>query len=328
MSAKPAYFKLGLFIILFVALVVASILFIGMDEFFRTKLRMETYLNESVHGLDVGSVVKYRGVGVGVVESISFTATRYEASKPLKDRFRYVRLVVALNPKSLPAEIAGRFAVALHEEVESRGLRVRLNLLGLTGKTYVEMDYSDPLAERLPIDWVPEYPYVPSERSFISEVFTSVEEVMRNLARVDLPSMATNLNSLLTMVRETVGELRFSQLSTNADGLVTELRQSNATLQGLLKLPEWAAAATNSAALFARLRMVTDSEAIPLLLDQLQRTLIRIDQTLSLQEGNLDRTMDNLRVMSGNLRELSENAKRYPAHVLFGEPPKRVLESK
>ena len=34
-------------------------------------------------------------------------------------------------------------------------------------------------------------------------------------------------------------------------------------------------------------------------------------------------TLNNLRQITDNLRELSENAKRYPSGVLFGEPPKR-----
>jgi paraquat-inducible protein B len=33
-------------------------------------------------------------------------------------------------------------------------------------------------------------------------------------------------------------------------------------------------------------------------------------------------SLNNLRQITDNLRDLSENAKRYPSGVLFGEPPK------
>jgi hypothetical protein len=39
-------------------------------------------------------------------------------------------------------------------------------------------------------------------------------------------------------------------------------------------------------------------------------------------------TINNLRQITDNLRELSENAKRYPSGVIFGEPPKREQPSR
>ncbi len=47
---------------------------------------METYLNESVQGLEVGSKVRYRGVVVGEVRRIGFTYNIYEQDQPMAER--------------------------------------------------------------------------------------------------------------------------------------------------------------------------------------------------------------------------------------------------
>ena len=53
-------------------------------------MTMETYLNESVQGLEIGSKVQYRGVVVGEVRKIGFTYNKYELDKPMSERLRYV----------------------------------------------------------------------------------------------------------------------------------------------------------------------------------------------------------------------------------------------
>jgi phospholipid/cholesterol/gamma-HCH transport system substrate-binding protein/paraquat-inducible protein B len=56
----------------------------------------------------------------------------------------------------------------------------------------------------------------------------------------------------------------------------------------------------------------------------LQKTLRRIDQLAAGKDNDLEITLGNLRVLTENLTELSENAKRFPAQLLFGEPPKPI----
>ena len=53
----------------------------------------------------------------------------------------------------------------------------------------------------------------------------------------------------------------------------------------------------------------------------LQRTLARLDRIVGGGESDLTTTLENLRQISDNLRDLTENAKRYPSGVMLGEPP-------
>ena len=53
----------------------------------------------------------------------------------------------------------------------------------------------------------------------------------------------------------------------------------------------------------------------------MQRTLMRLDRIIGGGESDLSTTLENMRQISENLRDLTENAKRYPSGVLLGEPP-------
>ena len=61
---------------------------------------------------------------------------------------------------------------------------------------------------------------------------------------------------------------------------------------------------------------------------RLDKSLRRVDVLLSNKSQDVEEIVENLRVVSENLRELTKNAKRYPSYVLFGEPPAHVNSTK
>ncbi|WP_319780429.1 MlaD family protein [Maridesulfovibrio sp.] len=70
MSRKSNPFRLGLFIIIGMLLFVSVLAILGAGKIFERSVKMETYLNESVNGLEVGSPIKFRGVKIGTVSHI------------------------------------------------------------------------------------------------------------------------------------------------------------------------------------------------------------------------------------------------------------------
>src|SRR5678816_4633264 len=99
MSQKANYFKLGLFVIGAVAAGVAVLLIIGTGRWLKPRTAMETYFNESVQGLDIGSKMKYRGVVIGEVTAIGFTYNVYQQEMPMTQRARYVMVEAQLQPR-------------------------------------------------------------------------------------------------------------------------------------------------------------------------------------------------------------------------------------
>ena len=69
MSSRANHFKLGLFVITGLVAGLAALVFLGANRLVHEPTLIETYLDQSVQGLDVGSKVKYRGVTIGSVHA-------------------------------------------------------------------------------------------------------------------------------------------------------------------------------------------------------------------------------------------------------------------
>jgi phospholipid/cholesterol/gamma-HCH transport system substrate-binding protein/paraquat-inducible protein B len=324
MSAKANYFKLGMFIILAIVLGIAAVLVLGAGRLFHKKYIIETYLEQSVQGIDVGSKVKYRGVTIGNVRSITFTRDHYSGAGTGPTNHSYV--LVELEVTSLPFAMASpdELGRTLPQEVR-HGLRTRLTSQGVTGTSYVEIDYLDPAKyPLLPIDWEPANPYIPSAPSVLSKIVNSAEELFSELDKIDFTKMANSAERLIASLEQKVEQLPLGMLGTNAASLLADVRETNQRLQKLLDRPELDSLLKDASGAAAGLRRTAESPALSNSVAQLQRTLRRIDQLAAGKDNDLEIALGNLRVLTENLKELSENAKLFPAQLLFGEPPKPI----
>jgi ABC-type transporter Mla subunit MlaD len=349
MSERAHYFKLGLFVIGAIAAAVAVLLIIGTGRWFTPRVRMETYFNESVQGLDIGSKMKYRGVVIGEVTGISFTYIKYEADRPMEQRKRYVLVEAQLEGRLVGAKAASGIASPETTAVEvERGLRVRLAPQGITGTNYLEVDYVDPTTPVLPIDWVPDYIYIPSAPSTVTTFVNAATEIVDRLHRLDIEGTINNLNKLLVTTNDRIGaldtgrlqertertlgklestldQLQAKKLSDEAVGLIGDLRRTNQELIATLGSPEFKALPRETADTVKEMRKLIADPRLGQSLTHMERTLGRLDRLFGGREADLGSTLENLRQITDNLRDLTEDAKRNPANVIFGAPP-RPLE--
>ena len=131
----------------------------------------------------------------------------------------------------------------------------------------------------------------------------------------------------LAKFEATLDSVAAKKLSDEAVALLVELRASNVELRKTLANPALQKLPDDAAAAIARIRVLVDDPNLPKTISQLSRTLGRIDRILGAGEADLAVTIENLRQITDNLRDLTEDAKRYPANVIFGGPP-RPPESK
>jgi ABC-type transporter Mla subunit MlaD len=345
MSQKANYFKLGLFVVGAIAAGIIVLIMIGSGRLLRPRVTMETYFNESVQGLDIGSKMKYRGVVIGEVSRISFTYTKYEQNKPMGERKRYVLVEAQLEPRLVGGKAAADIGRPESSAIEvEKGLRVRLAPQGITGTSYLEVDYVDPPPPVLPIDWAPDNIYIPSAPSTFSSLLNAANDIMERLRHLDLDVTLSKMNDLLDTTRkqiaaldtarlqnrmeQTLGKLdntldglQAKKLSDEAQGLIADLRKSNAELQATLGSPAFKKLPEDADAALARIRDLAGDPKLAQSIAHLESTLSRLDRIFGTGQADLASTIENLRQISDNLRDLTEDAKRYPANVIFGSPP-------
>ncbi|HKY09732.1 MAG TPA: MlaD family protein [Candidatus Binatia bacterium] len=340
-----SYFKIGLFVISAIVIGVIGLVVLGVGSVLQRKSLVETYIDESVQGLDVGSPLKFRGVPVGRVEQISLTSAEY----PTRRQYVLVRMSITSNVFQFP--INDPNSPALKRELE-RGFRIRLAPQGLTGVAYLEADYLDP--ERHPaleIDWQPASPYIPSARSRIGQLSEAVERILQNIGDVNISELTASVEKSLAAMTRLADSANLEKIGNQANALLAELRATNKQMNTLVSSPELKSGLADAAATAGKARqiieraekpidrMLTDlpqaSESLNRMVKRLdsvtndlpetsaqaRQTLQRLNRLLATQQRELDRTMENLRVVSENIREITESAKRYPSQTLFGAPP-------
>ena len=346
MSAQANFFKIGLFVIGGLLAALALLLILGSGRWFQSKITMETYLNESVQGLEIGSKVRYRGVVVGEVRKIGFTYNVYELDKPMSERLRYVIVEATILPRLIGGRAGGDITSTNAAKMEiDKGLRVRLAPQGITGTNYLEIDYVDPkLNPQLPIGWQPDNLYIPSAQSTVTQFVAAATDIIARLQQLDIEGTLSNVNRLLVTTNNRIDALDTAKLSQSAErvlnkletrldqlpmdkigaegvALLTELRASNQQLSVILNDPALKRLPGDTDAAVAQVRKLVEDPNLPSTVAHLQRTLSRVDRILGGGESDLATTIDNLRRISDNLRDLTEDAKHYPSRVILGAPP-------
>ena len=317
MSQKANYFKLGLFVIIGMAFGVAGLIVFGVGTYFHQGVLVETYLDESVQGLEVGSPVKYRGVHVGSVESIQLGSEVYRdigAENMVEGFGRYVYVLMRLDKEALH----GRDRVIDQTFLDKRageGMRIRLTQLGITGIAYLGIDFFDPEEDRpLEISWHAQNLYLPSAPSLIAKVSTSVETVFQTLESIDVGSISDNLNKVLILISHQADPSQADTLGARLKDLLGNLAAISKGLEKITSDPALGSILANTATTVESARELVDlmKENIVTLVRDLgesSRNLQQISHDIQklTSDGNLKTGLADFSVSMGNLEEASRN---------------------
>lgn len=288
-----------------VILLIFTIL-LGVSSLFEKTIKVETYFDESVQGLDVGSPVKYRGVTIGSVKRISFVNDLYKL-KGNKSHHQGKYVYVLMSIKGLINSTLDDDTLSLLKDMIANGLRVKLTTKGLTGTSYLEMDYVDLESNKpLEISWKPEEVYVPSTQSTFTKIGASVDEFIKKLEGANLEELAAHVDTLVITINQAIQDSNVAGLSNQGSTFISELRQTNKSLQKILSSPGMQGAP-------AKL-----SES----LDNLSNSMKKLNAMLTDSNRDIRVALENFRLVTEDLREVSTNAKKYPSLFFFGEPPK------
>jgi ABC-type transporter Mla subunit MlaD len=249
LAAPTNHWKLGLFVVVGFVLAIASVVVLGARSLQKATVSYESFFDESVQGLDVGSPVKFRGVTVGSVSVINVAPDHRHVAITCQlevDQLKDLGLDTARGAKA---------TIAVPPD-----LRVQLGSSGLTGVMFISIDFfsiqDNPV---LPLPFpVPEN-YIPSARSTMKNLEESVlhavdrfpelaDQIVQLLAKIShlledvtaeqLPAKASatigNVNGLLLDVKRTLNRADLEALSHGAQGAIAQLNTTLARLNALI----------------------------------------------------------------------------------------------
>jgi ABC-type transporter Mla subunit MlaD len=314
MSKPINNFKLGLFSLVGVALLIAGILAFGARSYFEPTSLYETYVSGDVTGLAVGSAVELRGVKVGKVSHIDFSWIEYEVTQP-----SYIVVVFEMRKGITPGS-PGAAQSELLDAAIRRGLRARVKARGVTGTSILSIEYVNP-DDNPPaqVPWTPKNTYIPSAPAELGALLASLEKTMHGIENLDFNAM----NRLLLADMKSAGQLLdkagqfdFGIVSTNANALLTELRGSNRKLQSLVQ---------DTDDTVKKMELEKLSRHFDGLVSQLQDTVARLEPGVANIDFNaLNQTLANARQTVQDMDDVLADLKQYPSGFLFGNPPAPV----
>ena len=292
-NSNPNYFRLGVFVLAAIGVLLAVILIFGSGQIFKKSFMVETYIKQSVTGLDAGASVRFRGVKIGQVTLIGLSGDMYEEKLPFHDRRQYVVVRMQIFGEKVNEDQIAEFV--------KNNLRARVKSMGITGVNYVEFDFVNNAADsqQLPYSWKPEYPVIPSLPNQADEIISGIQKLIGALNEMNIDGTQKKLDALLG----NLNVLMAGDGKSN-EGVIESVKQLNVIM--------------------ARIAKVTDKDELSILMRELVGTMVALRQTVTSIQGDTSATIENLKQTSENLNEFSRIASQSPSSLIWGEPPAKI----
>jgi ABC-type transporter Mla subunit MlaD len=324
MDSKRTAFRVGLFVIGGIAVLLALLFFLS-GAVLNPGTPFETYFSESVQGLDIGTSVKFRGVTIGKITDIGLVSAEYPPGSTVTgERKVYQQVVVrfTIDPRKTGNNVNLDSAIA-------HGLRVQIAPQGITGLAYLELTFVPPAQYPVQsVPWQPDSKVIPSIPSTLTQVQDAVQQVISSLGKVDLGKMVDQVSSLMTVLNQELSTGNAHKALANANALLANLNsqvtQSNlpATTQAVRTLAD----GPRTQQILAQLNQTTAqlnkvTAELPALVAASQTTISQASETTADLQSQLIPILQDMKATTANLRELTSSLQRNPSSALLGAPP-------
>lgn len=336
MSKKSSATLIGLFTLLGIAIAAVTLVILGAGKMFENTHTVQLYFDKSVYGLQVGSDVRFGGVRIGRVSSISVIVDTTEDRK-------VIPVEVVLTEKQL-RKISGTGTGMIDfnsrpgiEDAVERGLRAGMKQESLvTGQLYVEFDLIPGAGGYVyQSETKSEYPVVPTIPTQMDEMISGISDGIQKINELDLNGMIGDIRKVIQEFDKQLDTLELKRISDNLVGITDEVKEITGDLElretvGNLNqaLDEWKVLA-------AKLNEGID----PVLADMeklaanANQSLMKIeDAATELKEAgdprspvflNMKELLHEVEITSRSLKELSNDLKRNPNSLLRGRKQSR-----
>lgn len=225
MSKKPNSTLIGLFTLVGLLMAGAALILLGAGKYFEKSHKVKLYFDKSVNGLQVGSDVRFGGVRIGKVSSISVIIDT-------KGNRKIIPVVVELTEKALTSISGGSKGVLDFSSKEGvrravqQGLRAGMKQQSLvTGQLYVEFDIVPEVQGFVYESSVEqEYPVVPTIPTQIDEMISGITDGLKKINEMEIGGLIAEMRELLKNADAKISELDLKQVSENLTDITQDVK--------------------------------------------------------------------------------------------------------
>ena len=321
MSEKTKPFWVGIFFVAGTAIALVVVVWLGSSNWFKETHTYVTYFDYTVQGLNLDASVKFRGVQVGRVSEIGVAPDG-----------NLIQVVMEIDPVLDVSD----------------SLRAGLELTGITGLRYIELDLINLEEQTISpkLRFEPPYKVIPSMPGGFEEIEQALRDVYDKLMAIDTEGISRRtkilLDSGIRMVDSAdslFNDEGFTLWTRKLDNAITHVDSSLGQLDFAYyderiaaSLEEIASGAESFNMLMARL----ESQAEGMQIDQrMADTFQRIDRLIltstelvgkfNYQSAQVMNTVNTtLLALNETIAELNSliiSTEAYPSNVLYAAPP-------
>ena len=227
------YARIGFFIIVGIALILGTLVWLGGFGGNKDRMLAETYFPNDVSGLDVGSTVNLRGVRVGSVKRISFVGAEYDVAKPEDGRKIFV--LMSLDKRLFRLNRSSHVAQPeqMLENLVNMGLHATVSASGVTGLSHIELNFPKGKVQDQRPSWKNHNIVIPSAPSILQSVADSATQILDQINRMDLLAAWTNAVLTLESANVTLSSLGtlLDSNGGNVGEILDNLREASSSLR-------------------------------------------------------------------------------------------------
>ena len=142
------------------------------------------------------------------------------------------------------------------------GLRLRLTSVGITGTSFIEADFLDPVRfPTMEIAWRPKHLYIPSAPSAIATITSAAERIFARLENTEIEKLVKDIDVLVVNLNGAVEQTNLAKLQGELESMLDEARTMLAGVNRLVASSAYDLEATleNSRMAAENLRDLTDT---------------------------------------------------------------------
>jgi len=313
-------------------LLVGMVMFFGSSSFLNKSTRFILFFDQSVNGLNEGSLVKFRGVPVGSVQRILIRA---EGQHPDSTA---IPVIIRIDQTRLQNDLGvvdEAFDPQFIQKAIDNGLVAELSLESfITGQLFVEFSFDRERSPGQQWNLIEENGLIeiPTLSSSLDEITADIAQMISDFSEIDIAELNENINAVLVntaAVLEGIQSEEISQSIVTAANGVSDLLASDAFADTVQSL-ETALNSFSSTVETYNLENGPLADTVNVWTAQFSQTLGHLNR-LSEQAGLLlepdssmrfetEKTLRALRRAAESVRVLADYLERNPSALLTGRP--------